>query len=142
MASLTTNRFKELLALKVVDFQNDTFKIILMEPGFSFSRSTHMGYADVSAFELPTAGGYVAGGATLAGVSVTRSDILNAAIIAWTNPSWLASADIEASGAIIYDDTVAAPTANPVIGFIDFNGSVITYNGGTFTIANPTVAIQ
>lgn len=143
MASLTTNRIKELLALGLIDFNTHAFRIILMEPGFSFSRATHMAYTDVSAYELPTAFGYTVGGALLAGVSVTRSDIVNAAIVAWNNASWLAAAgNIEACGAIIYDDTVAAPTVDPVVGFIDFNGSIITYDGGNFTVANIAVAVR
>jgi hypothetical protein len=49
---------------------------------------------------------------------------------------------LQAAAAIIYDDTVAAPGVDPIIGCIDFGSSIITYNGGVFTIANPTVVIR
>lgn len=140
MASQTANNYKELLARKVIDYVNDTFKIILMEPGFGFSRSSHEVYADVSAFELPTAYGYTAGGATLAGITITNDSVLAAAIMEWNNVTWSVSGnDLQASGAIIYDFTVAAPDIKPIIGFIDFGSTMTTYNGGTFTIANIAV---
>lgn len=140
MASQTANNYKELLALKVIDFNADVFKIILMEPGFTFSRATHEIYADVSAFELPTAYGYTAGGQILAGISIVNDPILAAAIMSWNNASWvIAGGDIQAEGAIIYDDTVAAPDVDPLLGFIDFGGTLTTFNGGTHTIANVAI---
>ena len=140
MASQTANNYKELLAIKIIDYVVDTFKIMLMEPGFAFSRSTHELYADVSIFELPTALGYTAGGATLAGITITNDAVLSAAIMEWNNIMWaVAGGELQAGGAIIYDDTVAAPDIKPVIGFIDFGSTMTTYDGGTFTVANIAV---
>lgn len=141
MASQTANNFKELLAYGIIDFNADAFKIILMGPGFAFSRATHEVYADVTIFELSTALGYTHGGQALAGVSIVNDAVLAATIISWNNPSWVvAGGDLQASGAIIFDDTVAAPDIDPLIGYIDFGGILTTYNGGTHTIANVAVA--
>lgn len=141
MASQTANNFKELLAYGIVDFNADAFRIILMEPGFAFSRAAHEIYADVSVFELPTAYGYTIGGQLLAGVAIVNDAVLAATTISWSNASWIiAGGDLQASGAIIYDDTVAVPDIDPLIGFIDFGGTLTTYNGGTHTIANVAVA--
>ena len=140
MASQTANNYKELLARKVIDYTSDVFKIILMEPGFAFSRSAHEIYADISAFELATALGYTAGGATLAGITITNDAVLAAAIMSWNNVAWsIVGGDLQAGSAIIYDFTVAAPDIMPLIGWIDFGGTMTTYNGGTFTIANIAV---
>lgn len=140
MASQTANNYKELLAYKIIDFNTDVFNIILMEPGFTFSRATHEIYADVSGSELATAYGYTAGGQILAGIVITNDAVLAATVISWNNASWIiAGGDLQASGAIIYDDTVAAPDVKPLIGFIDFGGTLTTYNGGTHTIANIAV---
>jgi len=140
MASQTANNYKELLAKKVIDYAADVFKIILMEPGFAFSRSAHEIYSDISAFELPTALGYTVGGATLAGITITNDAVLAAAIMDWNNVAWpISGGDLQASGAIIYDFTVAAPDIKPLIGYIDFGGTMTTYNSGTFTVANIAV---
>jgi len=141
MSSEIANNWKETSAYGTHNFSSDAFKIILMEPGFSFSRSAHEVYADVSAFELPTAYGYTAGGQALAGVAITNDAVLAAAIISWNNASWvIAGGDLQTDGAIIFDDTIAAPDIDPIVGFIDFGGTLTTYNGGTFTVANIAVA--
>jgi hypothetical protein len=36
----------------------------------------------------------------------------------------------------VYDDTVAAPVAKPIVGYIDFNGNQTQADGGTATISN------
>lgn len=139
MATLPSNNCKYLLMTAGIDFGADTFKVILMTPGFAFSRSTHDTYTDVAANELATAGGYTVGGQTLAGTAVTRDDGTNLVVVTWNNPSWLAvGGDIITQGAIIFDDTLAS---KPTVGYIDFGSALTTYTGGTFTIANPLVEL-
>ena len=141
MASQVANNWKELSAYGTHNFNADAFRIILMEPGFTFSITAHEEYADVLAFELPTAFGYTIGGALLVLTSITNDAVLSAAIVAWNNMPWnIAGGDLQACGAIIYDDTIAAPDVDPIVGFIDFGGTLTTYNGGTFTVANIAVA--
>ena len=141
MASQVANNWKETSAYGTHNFSSDVFRIICMEPGFAFSRSAHEVYADVLAFELPTLYGYTVGGSILAGVAIVNDAVLAAAIITWNNMSWVvAGGDLQVGGAIIFDDTVAAPDIDPIVGFIDFGGTLTTYNGGTFTIANIAVA--
>jgi hypothetical protein len=143
MATGGTNYYKTLLFKKVLDFINDTFKICLMEPTFIFIPATHQTYADISADELTTAYGYTEGGETLSGVAVSQDDTNNRATAIWTNQVWtIAGGTISAGGAIIYDDTVTSPVDKPIIGFIDFNGAITTYSGGTMTVANPSAVIQ
>ncbi len=141
MASQASNKIKYLLATKAINFASDTFKIILMATGFVFNRATHETYADVSASELATGNGYTAGGATLTGVAVTEDDTNHKAAITWSNPSWTASGGSigPAAGAIIYDDTISSPVADPIVGYIDFGGDQIQVAGGAFTIASPEV---
>ena len=138
MASDISNKVLFLLLKKNIDFANDTFKIILMQSGFLFNRDTHEGYANVSASELATAFGYTAGGATLSGVTVTEDDTNDRSTVTWNNATWTASGgDIGPSpGAIVYDDTPTTPTADPVIGYIDFGGNQTQSDWGVATIAN------
>ncbi len=142
MSTLAGNFFKELLAKKIIDFANDSFKIILMQKGFAYSRSAHDTYADVVAEEHVSGTGYTAAGLALAGVTITRDDINNIATVAWDNASWLATGgNLEADGAIIYDDSIASPGVDPIIGYVDFGGTYLCYDGGTLAVANITVAI-
>jgi len=114
-----------------------------MQSGFVFNKDTHHGYADVSASELATANGYTANTKTLAGVAVTEDDTDDRCEITWSNVQWTASGGSigPTPGAIIFDDTVAAPQADPIIGYIDFGGDQTQADGGTATISNVEVRI-
>lgn len=138
MANLASNKIKFLLASGAIDFANDSFKIILMQSGFVFNQDTHHAYADVSASELGTGNGYTADTKTLASVTVTEDDTDDMCTITWANVTWTASGGPigPTPGAIIYDDTVAAPTADPIVGYIDFGGDQTQADGGVATISN------
>lgn len=144
MATAASNKLKYLLASKIIDFANDSFKIILMGTGFTFDKDTHHGYADVSASELSTGNGYTANTKTLAGVAVTEDDTDDRCEITWSNVTWTASGGAigPSPGAIIYDDTVTTPTGDPIIGYIDFGGDQTQADGGTATISNIEVRIS
>jgi len=140
MALQISNNWKRLSAFGPYNFGTDVFRIILMEPGFTFDRANHEEYTDVSANELPGGGGYAVGGLILTGVVVTNDPILAATTIIWDNVTWAVTIDLQTAGAIIFDDTLAGPDVDPIVGFIDFSGTLTTYAGGTFTIANVAVA--
>lgn len=138
-ASVTiSNKVKYLALIKNIDFSVDSFKIILMQSGFVFNKDTHHGYADVSASELATGNGYTINTKTLTGVSVTEDDTDDRGEITWANVTWTASGGAigPTPGAIIFDDTVAAPQADPVIMYIDFGGDQSQADGGIATISN------
>jgi hypothetical protein len=135
MATELSNKFKYELALGHVDLSGDTFKIILMQSGFTFNKDTHHGYSDVSASELGTGAGYTADTKTLAGVSVTEDDTDDRAEVTWSNVTWTASGGAigPTPGAIIYDDTHASDI---IVGYIDFGGDQTQADGGVATISN------
>jgi len=141
MTTEASNHIKYLLATKVIDFANDTFKLILMDTGFTFNKDTHALYADVSGSELASGNGYTTKGETLAGVSVSEDDTDDRAEITWNNESWTASGGAigPTPGAIIIDET--APN-DPVVGYIDFGGEQTQADGGTCTISNIEVRIS
>lgn len=133
MANQASNKIKYLLATKVVDFANDTFKIILMQSGFVYNKDTHEKYADVSGSELAAGNGYTAGGNTLAGVSVAEDDVDDRCEVTWNNTTWTAVGGTigPASGAIIYDDT---EPNDAIVGYLDFGGDYSQADGGTATL--------
>ena len=115
----------------------DTFKIILMQPGFIFDKDNHHSYADVIASEVPTGNGYTAGGIPLAGVLCTVDNTTDQARTTWNNVQWNATGgSITASGAIIYDDTTDVATD-------DYTDAIISYKdaSGTITAADGTPVI-
>ena len=136
MASKVTQNFLYLMAKSDIDFDIDSFVIILMKSGFTFNRATHHKYADVSASELDTGNGYTQKTKALTGISITRDDTNFKAVVAWGNPSWIASGGPigPACGAFILDDTHAD---DPLLQYIDFGGDGTEPAGGTFTITNP-----
>lgn len=144
MATAASNKLKYLLASKIIDFANDSFKIILMGTGFTFDKDTHHGYADVSASELSSGNGYTQNTKTLAGVAVTEDDTDDRCEITWSNVTWTASGGAigPSPGAIIFDDTVTTPTDDPIVGYIDFGGDQTQADGGTATISNIEVRIS
>ena len=140
MSSTVADKVKFLLMSKVIDFANDSFKIILMQSGFTFNAGTMYGYgtAGVSSMELATANGYVVNTKTLGAATLTEDDVSNYTTVTWANVVWTASGGPigPTPGAIIFDDTVAVPQAKPIIGYIDFSGNQTQADGGTITISN------
>lgn len=141
MASAIANNWKELLAYGIPNYNTNTFKIILMQAGFNFDKDNHEVYLDVSAQELATAYGYTAGGQNLTGKVITNDAVLDMTTIEWNNASWpIAGGSVQSAGAIIFDDSIVSPDVDPIVGFIDFGGTLTTYDGGTFTVANIVVS--
>ena len=141
MPNAAPNRIKYLLATKAIDFANDVFKIILMQSGFVFNKDTHQLYADVSGNELAGVNGYTTGGATLAGVAVVQDNVDDRCEVTWNNVTWSAVGGPigPASGAIIYDETVAN---DPIVGYIDFLADYTQPDGGTASIIAPEIRIS
>jgi hypothetical protein len=144
MSSTVSNKLKYLLAKKVVDFAADSFKIILMASGFVYNQDTHTAYADVSTYELATGYGYTMNTKTLsASPTITEDTTNDRCSVVWANITWTASGGSigPTPGAIIFDDTVSTPTADPIIGYIDFGGEQTQADGGVATISSIEVRI-
>ena len=141
MANQAPNHFKYLLAMKAIDFANDSFIIILMQSGFVFDKDSHAEYADVSGNELATANGYTQKTEVLANVAMTEDDVDDRCEVTWDPAAWTAAGGAigPASGAIIIDDTVAN---DPVVGYIDFITDRTQAAGGTYTVNNIEVRIS
>ena len=135
MASEVSNKIKYLLATGAINFSSDSFKIILMQSGFTFNKDTHHQYSDVSASELGSGNGYTQNSKTLAGVAVTEDDADDRTEVTWSNVTWTASGGAigPTPGAIIFDDTHAD---DAIVGYIDFGGDQTQADGGVATISN------
>ena len=135
MANPLSNHFKFQLGSGNIDFDADSFKIILMDTGFTFDIDADATYADVSASELATGNGYTQNTKTLANVSLTEDDTNDRLSVTWDDAAWTASGGSigPCPGAIVFDDTTADDT---VVGFVDFSSDQTATSGGTFTVPN------
>lgn len=127
MADLIYDKFPLYMGDGTIDMDNDTFKVVLLSSSYT-PDSTQSTYSQLTN-ELATAGGYTAGGATLASVTWAESTgtvTFDAADVAWS------SATFTARYAVIYDDTPTSP-ADPLVCLFDFSTDQ-TVSNGTFTL--------
>jgi hypothetical protein len=135
MASQMSNVFKYSMLNTYV---GKTFTAFLMQPGFTFDRAAHKVYADISASEVTTAGGYTKGtGITLSGIAVSQDDTNNRGLVTWSSISFTPSgANISICGAILCNTT-----DDMIIGFEDALGTVVIADGQPYVITTPFVAV-
>lgn len=124
------NTFKQEVLDGLHDFGTspNTFKIALYTNSATLGASTTV---YTTSGEVPSSGGYTAGGITLTGTSLTLSG--STAIVDFTtDPQWTTST-ITARGALIYNST----NGNRAVMVLDF-GSDKSSSSSTFTIVFPT----
>lgn len=108
----------------------NTFKIALFTSSASLGAST-TAYADSNQV---SGTGYSAGGNTLTNVTPTVSS--TTALTDFADTTW-SSSTITARGALIYNSSTTAGSANRAVAVLDF-GSDKTTSAGDFTITFPT----
>lgn len=109
-------------ALQGTHTSANTYKIALYTSAATLDKTTTV----YSATNEVSGTGYSAGGATLAGFSVTT--LGQWAILTFNDPSW-ASSTITARGALIYNSS----QTNKAVGVLDFGADKSSSNG-TFTV--------
>jgi len=137
MASLIFNRALEQWAKGTIDFDTDTFKVMLTTSSYSENKDTH-DYRDDVTNEV-TGTGYTAGGNT-ATVTVTLDTANDRIDISLGGTTWTTST-ITARKAVYYKSRGGASSADEIIAVNDFGSDVIT-SGGTFTLNASTLRIQ
>ena len=117
-------------------FAGKTFVAFLMQPGFTFNKATHMEYADFSASECATAGGYTKGtGLAMTVVAVTQDDTGNRGLMTFADIAFTPTgANISMCGAMIVDTT-----DDIVVGFEDALATVLITDGQPYVITGPYV---
>ena len=108
----------------------NTFKIALFTSSASLGAGT-TAYADSN---QASGTGYSAGGNTLTNVTPTTSS--TTALTDFADTTW-SSSSITARGALIYNSSTTAGSANRAVAVLDF-GSDKTTSAGDFTITFPT----
>lgn len=146
MANALANRFKRMALKGDIVALTDTFKIILMETGFSFDKDAHHAYADVIANEVANGLGYTTGGETLGGISLSVDDANDWAKLSWDYAEWIpVGGSLVASGAIVYDDTTDTTSGHDytdaIVYYIDFAETKTVLDGTNLRIQDVYITI-
>ncbi len=131
------NNFKEVIMNGVFNLANaqDVIKVILVTGYTPNIDAAHSVLLDVSGDEYGAGSGYTVGGETLAGQSTAQDDANDRGAFDGTDLTWTALGALTPatpSDAIMYDDTPAAPQADPLIAYWEL-GTTAT-NGGDYTL--------
>lgn len=128
MASLVYNSCIDYVCKGSIDFDTDTFKMMLVTDAYTPSKS-HDFRNDVT--NEVTGTGYTTGG-NAATPTVTKDNVNNRVDVSWTITSWTSST-ITARAGVIYKSRGGASSADELVGYVDF-GSDISSTSGTFSV--------
>lgn len=121
-----------------IDYDTDTFKVMLTTSAYTENKDTQTKRSDVT--NEVTGTGYTAGGASTT-VSVAAVDTANDDVeITIGAASWAAST-ITARKAVIYKSRGGASSADELVAVIDFGSDVIS-SSGTFTLTASVIKYQ
>ena len=138
MASLIYNSALRDEAIGSIDFDTDTFKVMLVTSAYTENKDTHTRRSDITNEITGTV--YTAGGNT-ATVTVAAVDTTNDRVdITLGGTTWPAST-ITARKAIYYKSRGGASSADEIVAVVDFGADVST-TAGTFTLTASTYRKQ
>jgi hypothetical protein len=134
MASLVYNSAIRDAAVGNIDFDTDTFKMMLVTSTYTASKS-HSKRSDIT--NEVTGTGYTAGGNAAACTVAATDNVNNDVEITFSITSWT-SATITARAGVIYKSRGGASSADELVGYVDFTSDTTSTNG-TFavTISSP-----
>jgi hypothetical protein len=128
MASLIYNSAIFDASTGAIDFDTDTFKMMLVTSSYTAAK-THTKRNAVT--NEVTGTGYTAGG-NAAAATVTKDDTNSRVDITFAITSWT-TATITARAGVIYKSRGGASSADELVGYVDF-GSDISSTAGTFSV--------
>jgi hypothetical protein len=137
MASLIYNSALYDMARALVDFDSDTFKVLLTTSIYTENKRTHAKRSDIT--NEVAGAGYTAGGAA-ATITVTLDNANDRIDIALGAASWPA-ATITARKAVYYKARGGAASADEIVGVIDFVTDV-TSTAGTYSLSASTLRLS
>jgi hypothetical protein len=128
MASLIYNSAIFDASTGAIDFDTDTFKMMLVTSSYTAAK-THTKRNAVTNEVSGT--GYTAGG-NAAAATVTKDDTNSRVDITFAITSWT-TATITARAGVIYKSRGGASSADELVGYVDF-GSDVSSTAGTFSV--------
>jgi hypothetical protein len=137
MASLIYNSAVDDMARGAIDFDTDTFKVMLVTSSYTPNKDTHDKRDDVTNEVSGT--GYTAGGVTSA-CTVTKDTANDRVTLSFAAVSW-ATSTITARAAVIYKSRGGASSADELVCYVDFGGDVSS-SSATFSLGSSTITLQ
>lgn len=137
MASLIYNSALYDALTGAIDFDTDSFKVMLVTSSYSPNKDTHTKRSDVTNEVSGT--GYSAGGAA-ATASVNNDTANDRQDVTLGAVNWT-TATITAAAAVYYKSRGGAASADELVAYIDFGGN-ITSTAGTFALTASTLRLQ
>lgn len=137
MASLIYNSAVDDMARGAIDFDTDTFKVMLVTSTYVPDKDTHLKRSSVT--NEVTGTGYTAGGVTCA-CTVTKSTANDRVTLSFAAVNW-PSSTITARGAVIYKSRGGASSADELVCYVDF-GADVSSSSATFSLGNSVITLQ
>jgi hypothetical protein len=135
MASFVYDSVLNDLARGNIDFDSDSYKIMLVTSSYTAVKASHDKRDDVT--NEITGTGYTAGGAAIV---CTLTDDTAKKILTFAATSW-ATATFTAAAAVIYKARGGASSADELIAYLDFNGSV-SASASTFSVSATVITLS
>ena len=127
------------VASGAIDLDTDTFKLMLTTSAYTPDQDAHDFRNDVTN-EVANSGTYAAGGATLAGGTLTYDTASNETRMVWTSPTFT-GATITARTAVIYKSRGGASSADELLAYCT-EAADVTSTAGTFTVTLPSPTLK
>jgi hypothetical protein len=138
MASFVYNSALENAAKGAIDFDTDTFKMLLVTSSYSANKDTHE-YRDDVTNEVANGNGYTTGGAATA-CTVALDTATDRVTITFAATNWTTST-ITAAAAVVYKSRGGASSADELVFYNDFGGNVSSSNA-TFSVGSTVMLYQ
>jgi hypothetical protein len=138
MASFVFNSALENAAKGLIDFDTDTFKMLLVTSSYSANKDTHE-YRDDVTNEVANGNGYTTNGETTA-CTVAKDNATDRITITFAATSWPTST-ITAAAAVVYKSRGGASSADELVFYNDFGGNVSSSNA-TFSVGSTVMLYQ
>jgi hypothetical protein len=137
MASLIYNSAIDDMARGAIDFDTDSFKVLLVTSTYTPDKDTHLKRSSVTNEVSGT--GYTAGGVASV-CTVTKDTATDKVTLSFAAVSW-STATITARGAVYYKSRGGASSADELVAYVDFGGDVAS-TGATFSLGSSTITLQ
>jgi hypothetical protein len=137
MASLIYNSAVDDMAKGAIDFDTDTFKVMLVTSSYTPNKDTHDKRDDVTNEVSGT--NYTAGGVTTA-CTVTKDTANDRVTLSFAAVNW-ASSTITARAAVIYKSRGGAASSDELVCYVDF-GADVSSSAATFSLGSSVITLQ